>query len=366
MQKQNASTTAVTGYTKLPSGGYLVENLEQYIAAGQDFFESSIGTELRSPQYYPAVVYFTLGPGHGSIAVPGCRITMAVVHYSALKQEIDILRSSLHQEQLPELKKGITMNDFDLKRIKLTSALKIGGIAILAVAIIPTVFKLSLMALGSVAAISACVVIGLIGVHFMEVLSMKMANLALKAMKNEARANPIETAENRLLEMSKQLDVYQNETATYIAKGQSLIEDVAEMQKTDPEGAASYTKDIENYHAECALREKAIKDAVINLEEARTKIDRARRRWNMNLKHSAFTSSNKEAAATLDQIIIDEALSVVMENAHKATAAMRVDNIAAKARTDYLDAKRLGIPKQDVVIIENDAPKLKIPTQVNR
>lgn len=238
------------------------------------------------------------------------------------------------------------MSNFDIKREKLSTLFKYGGLAVLLVMMLPTLFTIFVTMAGVAVAAAVTAVTGILSVNFLPVLSMKAANWALKAKKKEARENPIETAQNQLLEMSKQLDAFKNETITYLAKGKALIDDVAEMRKEDPEGADSYNDDIKNFEIEAQLRAEKIQQAVSELEEARTKIDRANKRWNMQLKHSSLLEGSKEADAVLNKILIDEALSSVMENAHRTTSTMIVENIAAKARSDFKATKRNTVTPQ--------------------
>ena len=165
------------------------------------------------------------------------------------------------------------MSDVDIRREKLVKQFKFGGLALALLLVVPFLFTLAMMAAGTVVAASIAVVGGIVLVNFIPVISMKAANRRLKAMKAEARENPIETAENQLVKMSQQLDAFQQDTASYLAKGKALIDDVAEMRKEDPEGAAAYNDDIKNFEIEAVLRSQKIQAAVTELEEARTKWD---------------------------------------------------------------------------------------------
>lgn len=114
------------------------------------------------------------------------------------------------------------MSDVDIRREKLVKQFKFGGLA------------LPMVAAGTVVAAGIAVVGGIVLVNFIPVISMKAANRRLKAMKAEARENPIETAENQLVKMSQQLDAFQQDTASYLAKGKALIDDLRETDGSHP------------------------------------------------------------------------------------------------------------------------------------
>lgn len=165
--------------------------------------------------------------------------------------------------------------------------------------------------------------------------SLKMTNLGLKLLKLEARRNPVETAQNELRKMAQDLDDFKKDTANFLIRGNTLIDDAAELAKTDPEGAADYDDMIKNFRREADMREAKLASAVIELEEAGRTVDKIRRRWEMQTKHSGFTTNSKEADRLMSKIVIDEALGEVMKRAHTATASMVIDNVAREALSQH-------------------------------
>lgn len=232
----------------------------------------------------------------------------------------------------------MTQDEINKKRDQIIKFTKYGGLALAAVILAPFLFFTTLFLFGSVVAAGAAGLLAIFFVNYLPVFGMKMANWKLKALKAEARLNPIETMQNQILQAADRLEVYKRETATFIAKAKALEEDTAEMRKSDPEGADSFNDVIKANAQQMVMRQKAISDAVEALATAENKLVKARKRWDMSKKHASLLNPT-ESEAVLDKILVDEAMEAVMEQANKSVSNLIVEGMVSEARANFKDKR---------------------------
>lgn len=229
-----------------------------------------------------------------------------------------------------------------------TNIAKYGGLGIIAIVLVPLLFSISFailttMAITAAAFVAALVtaVIGMAVVNYLPVLAMKFANWKLKGLKAEARANPIETAQNQLLQWSRNLDDYKDETAERIAQYNALREETLEIAKTDPEGAATFQSRLDSFEQEIKDREENIRTMVNQLDEATAKVQKAAKLWKLE-QQFVKSLSPTEAKASLDRIVLNEALDEVMRVTQNTASRMRVDAIVSSQKRAIKESKQLA------------------------
>ena len=240
------------------------------------------------------------------------------------------------------------MDEFQDKYKRYTNIAKYGGLGVAAIVVVPLLFTvsfavLSTMAVASAAIISAFVTaaLGMAFVNFLPVMAMKFANWKLKGLKAEARANPIETAQNQLLDWSRNLDDYKDETAERIAQYNALREETIEVAKTDPEGAATFQSRLDSFEQEIKDREENIRTMVDQLDEATAKVQKAAKLWKLE-QQFVKSLSPTEAKASLDRIVLNEALDEVMRVTQNTASRMRVDAIVSSQKRAIKEAKQIA------------------------
>lgn len=229
-----------------------------------------------------------------------------------------------------------------------TNIAKYGGLGIIAIVLVPLLFSISFailttMAITAAAFVAALVtaVIGMAVVNYLPVMAMKFANWKLKGLKAEARANPIETAQNQLLQWSRNLDDYKDETAERIAQYNALREETLEIAKTDPEGAATFQSRLDSFEQEIKDREENIRTMVNQLDEATAKVQKAAKLWKLE-QQFVKSLSPTEAKASLDRIVLNEALDEVMRVTQNTASRMRVDAIVSSQKRAIKESKQLA------------------------
>lgn len=232
------------------------------------------------------------------------------------------------------------MNDLQVRAQKIGVYAKYGGLALITVLLLPILYLIGL-AVATAAAIGAATTVAIAvtvlgGIALVQLLpwfQMKMENLALKLMKAEARKNPVETAQNKVRKESAALDAYVAETKERLAKGNAMVADTLEMAKTDPEGAAAFQQNIENFQREMAIRQNNIRNRTEALKKSKEKVARAARRWEYMKKHSSFKNVTEEQQA-LNEIVMEEALDEINAADHRNMANLEVDNFVAELKQE--------------------------------
>ena len=244
----------------------------------------------------------------------------------------------------------MTENEIKFKRY--TNIAKFGGLALVAVVLMPVLFSISLtilttMAIASAAMISGIVTvaIGLACVNALPAMSLKAANWKLGLLKAEAKKNPIETAQNQLLEWNRNLDGYKTETAQRLSQYNSLKESTEEIARTDPKGAATFQSRLESFAQEIMDREENIRTMTQQLDEATGAVEKASRLWKLEQEYTKFASPT-EAKQALDKIILNEALGEVMRVTQDTASRMRVEAIVSSEKRAIKEAKQMAISKE--------------------
>lgn len=233
------------------------------------------------------------------------------------------------------------MDDVTEKREKLFKKLRIGGAVIAVALLVPILFFFAFMAAGLVAAGATATIGGLALVYSIDPITRKLANWRIKEIKAEARKNPIETMENEALDMAARNEAYKEALTKRKAQGASWLSEIEELRRDDPEGAAIYDKEIEDYHAEMAARDEELAEAIVGLEEFREVIKVASRRWKVAQHSEQFRAASlSEQDQLMRKIVIDEALTAVKDRAHEATARLNVDALVSRARSQHKASKK--------------------------
>lgn len=240
------------------------------------------------------------------------------------------------------------MNEYEQKFKRYTNFVKFGGLALVAAILLPVLFSISFMVLGTMAIAGAAMIsalvtatIGLVCVNALPVVAMKAANWKLRQLKSEARKNPIETAQNQLLEWNRNLDNYKTETAQRLSQYNGLKESTEEIARTDPKGAATFQSRLESFAQEIMDREENIRTMTQQLDEATGAVEKAARLWKLEQEYTKFASPT-EAKQALDKIVLNEALGEVMRVTQDTASRMRVEAIVSSEKRAIKEAKKLA------------------------
>lgn len=190
----------------------------------------------------------------------------------------------------------------DEKKIKVATWLKwVGGLAGMAI-ISPIVF-FALKGLLGLMAIGVAATAGLVMLRLSPILSMKVSNLLLRGIANEAAANPIETMQNLLIEKSQELADADKAIVEFETAVSDYNDKTAEFSRQYPEEAPRYKQIGETMEEGLAQQKQKQEDAREKLVELGQKIEKAKAIYAMSKSAEAVTSASKSAEKEIWQNI---------------------------------------------------------------
>lgn len=235
-----------------------------------------------------------------------------------------------------------------LARIAVVSS----GILILAVAL-PIVFFALQAALG-IAAIGIIAVLGFAVVKTLPMLGQKWENRLLGMRKAEARANPIEQMQNRLLQKQRQLDAFRNALTEIGGQITGMERMIVDRAKADPEQDLSMQRGavtkMKAFYEQMKLKFNAACSALLDLTK---EVERKKFEFGFaQAGQSALRAmSVSDADNMLKDMLADEAFKAVEQRFDSTFAALDIES------TTLTNHSQLEFGK-DVVL---DVSAIKIP-----
>ncbi len=206
----------------------------------------------------------------------------------------------------------------EVKRKRLARWVGVGLVAATIIVVTPLIYTL-------IKGLAGLVVAGVIGaaiISFAPVVAMKFANWKLKAIKSEARANPIETLQNNLLEDRRKLEVAGQGLKMFRAKVSALAQRVeASKQRVKAEALKPTLDALEKMRLLLTQREAQYRKAVEAVQQKAINIAQAQELWEISLvAQDAMAASGMSEHDALASIQMDEAYKAVDESVHLALA----------------------------------------------
>ena len=210
------------------------------------------------------------------------------------------------------------MND-ELKKQRLMTFIK-WSVVLVACAVVAPVAYLAILGIAGVMVAGA---IGLVGINLAPVVAMKLANLKIKAIVNEAKTNPIETLYVQSHEKRQASEVFKQSITAFSTEIKNFA-DQTKLFKTDyPEDAERFEKQLAAMHKLLQFRESRYRQLQVELDNFDKAIARAQAMWNMS---QAAQKMNKmagmETGDPFEKIKADSAINSVMSSMNKAFAEM--------------------------------------------
>lgn len=232
---------------------------------------------------------------------------------------------------------------FNTKRDQLATRTKWGIGLVAAVVVAPLTWLvaqavLGLAALGGALALAAVVGLGVI--NGAPVVSMKFANWKLRALKQEAERNPIETLQAQQIELESGLQKeaaaitnFDGEVETYRCSLQN------ELSKGFAEAAASGLPTLRNMERLLAFRRTKFKRAQASLKERRKKVELAESSYRVALAAQRVTAASGETQSNvLTKILEDIAFASVDKTVNLSMAELRTAIMVEEIPADDKDA----------------------------
>lgn len=207
----------------------------------------------------------------------------------------------------------------DLRKQSLANKVKWGIAAAAALLISPVIF----MIVKGLVGLAVAGVIGMAIISFAPVVSMKLANWKLKAIKAEAAANPVETMQNVYREKSQALDAFVQRIEDFATEVGNFGDKLSGFKVEFPGEAPKFQATMTAMQELLKRRRMRLYEARQELEAFAGEIRKADAIWKMGL---AAASMHKAAGMTEDdfmqRIKTETAIDSVQSNLNRALAQL--------------------------------------------
>ncbi len=207
------------------------------------------------------------------------------------------------------------------KRISLIAS------AILATVVIGVVSPFILIALKGALGILGLMVaygVGAAMLYFTPVVSMKFANWRLKAFKEEATKNPVETLQNQQIELENALEVEKGKIMAFSAAIETFKGKLSQESQYQPEAAAAGIPILRDMERLFKFRVAKFRKAQKDVAERRSKVRLAESRYRIALAAQAVSRAADITEGTvLNSILEDVAFGSIDETVHMSLADLR-------------------------------------------
>ena len=244
------------------------------------------------------------------------------------------------------------MNDADLKRKRIETLVKVGGLGLVGLLVAPFVFVAIKGLIGLV--VAAGISFGVIS--FLPYFAMKIANWRLKAIKSEAMKNPVETLQNQLVEKTNALQRYQEQLATLMAQISDFADEVKQYIKDGLEDAPVYQEQLDKLKQMLKMRQQKFSQTKQDLADFADSIERAERKWKMACAAAAISEAAGDIDGDIfDKICIETSLNSIQTKLNRSFADIEL------AFADEANAKKIADSRKAVSLVNAEANTSPVP-----
>lgn len=230
--------------------------------------------------------------------------------------------------------------DIEKHKKKLT----IGCMLVSAIAVFGLLSTIIFKALTGIVAFAAFGIVGGLLVAFTPWFTMKVLNWRLKAIKHEARANPIETQENILHQRVAAWKATEAKIKTFSAAVDSFALKAKRFAARYPDQAEDYNEQHRRMKALLDLRKARLKEAADGINLMQEAIDQQKARYEMALEALKVeqASDQIDANVVMDNLKIKEAMDSVDLTVSRAFSEL--ESITLQMDYDPNRGQRLSVP----------------------
>lgn len=218
----------------------------------------------------------------------------------------------------------MTSIELENKRKRIDMVVK--GLSLLAIGFVAA--PIVLVAIPGLLGLVATALIGVTAVNVAPVVSAKIANWRLKALKAEAMKSPVETLQNDYRSRLENLGKFNESIKTFSAKVQSFADRVETFKTQYPEEVEKFANQLTKMKQLLLLRQTKYRDAKRELERYEEEIKKAGAIWEMG---QAAAEMTKAAGMTegdfYAKIMVETAINSVQENMNRAFAELETSLI---------------------------------------
>lgn len=210
--------------------------------------------------------------------------------------------------------------NLDARKQRLSKWTTIILIGLAALIVSPLIF----LVVKGIVGVAIAGVVGLAAITMAPVVGMKFANWKLRAIKNEATKNPIETMEASLINDRGILDRCQNGLTTFAGQVRGFEREVVETIREYPEDATTLNESLASMKKMLETKTIKYKIAIDAFKEKENAIKKAGRMWKMSQQAQAVFDSAGVSGEDdlLNKIKLDTAFDSVNSSLDKALAQL--------------------------------------------
>lgn len=173
--------------------------------------------------------------------------------------------------------------------------------------------------------IAAFAVLAMAISNFLPYIAMKLANLSMAAMRNEAKRNPIETLYVTLQQNRDKVAAQITATEEFGRDVKNFEAQVTQMEREFPEDAKAYRQHFQTMQDLLSHRYEDIKVAQKNITAFEREIRRAETLWNMSQSANRLTKISSSVEDRFAEIKTQTALDSIEENMNASIASLQHD-----------------------------------------
>lgn len=225
------------------------------------------------------------------------------------------------------------------RRQKYDKIFKIALVALGALIISPIIF----LVVKGVVGLAIAALVGLIVVNAAPVISMKLANMKVRGIVNEARENPIETLTNLLIEKRRALDTFRDVVTGAVNARNTFERQCKEFSKQYPARAQEFTTQLAQMSKSVEQKKAALQTAISAIALGEDKLKEAQAYYSMAMAlQVANKAANMDTGDVFAALKADTAIESVMNNVGLAFAEMEVESTVQNVALENNPSPVLG------------------------
>lgn len=195
------------------------------------------------------------------------------------------------------------------------------GIALTGAALVAPI---AFLAIKGIVGAAIAGVLGLIVVNFAEPVAFSLANLRLKAIKAEARANPVETLQNQLAEYRDRLQGFGTSIEEYDQTVRSFSDRVEQFKKQVPDEAPKYEAILQQMHQLLDQRQQAYRKAKADVDRFAAEVERQQAIFTMSEAAQRTQQKLSGRAQVTLEVKADEAFGSIQASLNRSMAQLNM------------------------------------------
>lgn len=207
------------------------------------------------------------------------------------------------------------------RKQRIETACKIAGVGVVGFLVAPFV----LTAIGGILGLAIAAGISFTAVNMLPWFSLKVSNWRLKAIKNEAMKNPVETLQTEYIKKEEALKTFKENIRIFAGQVLTFGDQVKQYVREGLEDAQVYVEQLSKMKKLLEIRQQRYSDAKQALTDFADTIERTDRKWKMALAAMAMNeAAGQMEGDAFDKICIETALESVQTKLNQSFADLEI------------------------------------------